>query len=182
MVQLVSKAELLWVVDHMEPVWTRELAAVVPIDQNSVYVRLRHLDRSALVDTQAADRQGRGRYRWVVTDAGRDRLAETDLPPATVVDFESYFAGRAASIDPVMILEALSVQEDTWHPSSDVYEALPFSKKGIRDNLHALREDGAVELDRGKTGTTYRWRLTDRGRRRLAEADETQVPEFVWVD
>ncbi|SEH58558.1 hypothetical protein SAMN05192561_10970 [Halopenitus malekzadehii] len=180
MVKLVEAAELLWVVDHLEPAVTREIANRLPIDQNTTYIRLRHLDRRKLVTHETAD-DGVGRYRWSLTAAGRNRLADASLPPADETDFEDHFAGRAAAIDPVMVLEALAVREDEWQPSGAVYDALPFSKPGIRNNLHALRESGAVELDPGGSGTAHHWRLTDAGRDRLAEADD-ETPEYVWVD
>ncbi|WP_280536837.1 hypothetical protein [Halopenitus sp. POP-27] len=181
MVKLVEAAELLWVVDHLEPALTREIADRLPIDQNTTYIRLRHFDRRKLVTHETAA-DGGGRYSWSLTAAGRNRLADAGLPPADETDFGDHFAGRAAAIDPVMVLEALAVREDEWQPSGAVYDALPFSKPGIRNNLHALREAGAVELDRGDAGRTHRWRLTEAGRDRLVDADDEETPEYVWVE
>ena len=181
MPQLVGEAELLWVLEHLEPASTSEIAARLPIGQNSTYVRLRHLDRSGLV-AAAATPADETRYQWSLTTAGRDQLAAADLPPAATTDFATYFEGRAASIDPVMILEALAVADREWLPSSAVYEALPFSKKGIRDNLHALAGAGDIELEEGEPGTAYRWRLTEAGRTRLTAADDGDSPEYAWLD
>lgn len=181
--RLVSKAELLWVVDAMSPASTGTIADVLPLDHNSVYVRLRHLARSGFLEATPPEEAPDNSYRWALTDAGRDRLAGADLPDVTTVDFETYFANRAMTIDPVMILEALSVEEGTWHTSGTVYDALPFSKAGIRNRLHELQEEGAVELDPGENGLAHRWRLTDAGRERLASADtaESDTREYQWL-
>jgi DNA-binding HxlR family transcriptional regulator len=179
--QLVSKAELLWVLDALEPALTSNLAPQLPIDQNSTYVRLRHLERVGLVAAEAI--QGdETTYRWSLTDLGREQLAAADLPAASTVDFGTYFAGRAASIDPVMVLEALAAPEHEWVASSAVYERLPFSKQGIQDNLHALVDAGDVELDPGSPGMSHHWRLTESGRTRLARATPGDSPEYAWLD
>jgi len=180
MPQLVGEAELLWVLGHLAPARTSDVAAHLPIGQNSAYVRLRYLDRNGLVAAESTD-DGAG-YRWSLTEAGDRRVAAADLPPAETVDFAAYFEGRTAAIDPAMVLEALAAPDREWLPSSAVYEALPFSKKGIRDNLHALAEAGAVELEEGGPGRAYRWRLTEAGRRRLAAAEDGTDPEYAWLE
>lgn len=167
----------------MSPASTGAIADVLPLDHNSVYVRLRHLARSGFLEATPPEETPDNSYRWALTDAGRDRLARADLPDASTADFETYFANRATTIDPAMILEALSVEEGDWHTSSTVYEALPFSKVAIRNRLHELQEEGAVELDPGGEGLAHRWRLTDAGRQRLATADsdERDSREYQWL-
>lgn len=171
MPRLVTKAELLWLVGHLEPTQTDAVTGHVPINLNSVYVRLRHLNRSGYLESERpTDTQGEP-HVWRLTDAGRDRAADTELPDAETADFEAHFAGRDTEMDPLMVLEALSAEEGEWHTSSVVHEALPFSKQGIRKRLHNLKDEGLLELDPGDPGLAHQWRLTDAGRERLAEAD-----------
>ena len=184
MKRLVSKAELLWLLDAIGPAETSDLAAILPINHNSVYVRLRHLKRSGYLEVDKETSTGPA-YEWALTDAGRERLVASELPDPTTVDFETYFANRAHEIDPLMILEVLSVQEEEWNSSSIVHEALPFTKPGIRKRLHKLEEEGALELNPGKPGLAHQWRLTDAGRQQLAEADDREAGgdrEYAWLD
>jgi predicted ArsR family transcriptional regulator len=185
MPQLVSEAELLWVVDYLEPASTSAIAVELPLGQNSAYVRLRYLDRRGLVAATPSP-EDESTYLWTCTEAGRTRLAAADLPAAATVAFEGYFAGRTASIEPAMVLEALAAPDREWLASSAVYDALPFSKKGIRDNLHALAEAGAVELEETGPGKAHRWRLTQTGRTRLAAAEhadaEADGSKYAWLD
>ncbi len=184
MVRLVSKAELLWVVDARAPIKTSAVAELLPITQNSVYVRLRHLKRSGYLHT-LQDSGRNATYEWDMTAAGRQRLADADLPDAESTDFEAYFANRDNTMDPLMILEALSVEDGEWHPSGVVYDALPFSKYGIRKRLHSLTEDGLLELQPNEASGPHHWRLTTAGQQRLANADAREAghsPEYTTVD
>lgn len=172
--RLVRDEELLWVLDVAEPALTREVAAELPLDQNSVYVRLRSLARRGYVDGELQTAQETQPYLWRLTDRGRDRVAQAGLPPATETDFAAHFAGRTAQIDETAVLDALAVHgTEGWVPSTTLYEALPYSKAGIRKKLHDLRESGLVELD-DERGQTHYWRLTDAGRARLDDEDRLE--------
>lgn len=177
--QLVTRAELLWVVDALGPAQTHAIAEVLPIDQNSAYVRLRHLKRSGSLESRHDERKG-WKYEWTVTDAGRQRIADADLPDAETTDFEAYFANRAGTIDPLMLLEALAVEEGEWHPSGVLYDALPFSKAGIRKRLRSMTDDGLVELDPSEHSEPHRWRVTEAGHQRLADAQPGDR-EYSWL-
>jgi len=168
---LVRDEELLWVLESVEPALTREVAAELPVDQNSAYVRLRSLARRGYVDGELQTARETQPYLWRLTDRGRDRVAQSGLPPAAETDFAAHFAGRTARIDETAVLDALAVHgTDEWVPSTTLYEALPFSKAGIRKKLHALRASGLVALD-DERGQTHYWRLTEAGRARLADED-----------
>jgi predicted ArsR family transcriptional regulator len=183
---LVRDTELLWVVEWLEPTRTRNIAPKLPIDQNSVYVRLRSLRRQGYVGGELLENEKTKPFRWELTDLGRTRVAEADLPPAAETDFEEYFSGRTNQIDPTMLLEELAVhgedEPDGWVPTSVLYPALPFSKVGIRNKLHLLQDDGLVDLDSGAPGKPHRWRVTSQGYERLEAAtdDDTAMP--IWVD
>ena len=176
---LVHETELLWVVEAVEPAATREIATHLPINQNSAYVRLRSLDRRGYLDRETTVEQHAQVSRWWLTDRGRERVAEGDLPPAAETDFEEYFSGRTHRIEPSVVLEELAVhgseEEGGWVPSSALYGALPFSKVGIRKKLHGLRDDGWVEQDTDREGRTHHWRLTEAGSARLEEADSVEA-------
>jgi predicted ArsR family transcriptional regulator len=176
---LVHETELLWVVETVEPAATREIATHLPINQNSAYVRLRSLDRRGYLDRETTVEQHAQVSRWWLTDRGRERVAEGDLPPAGETDFGEYFSGRTHRIEPSVVLEELAVhgseEKEGWVPSSALYGALPFSKVGIRKKLHGLRDEGWVEQDTDREGRTHHWRLTEAGSARLEEADSVEA-------
>ena len=168
---LVRDAELLWVLETVEPARTREVTSKLPLNQNSVYVRLRSLSRRGYVDSELLDHVRSKPYGWEVTDSGQETIAEADLPPAAETDFDEFFSERSRTMTTTMLLEELAAhgedQTGGWVPSSAIYSGLPFSKYGIRKKLHALTEDGLVELDDERQGQEYYWRVTKQGRKRL---------------
>jgi predicted ArsR family transcriptional regulator len=182
---LVYESELLWVLDAVAPAKTREVAPLLPIDQNSAYVRLRSLDRRGYVDRETEpDPDSSAASTWWLTDRGRDKVADADLPPAAETDFKEYFAGRTRTIDPTTVLEELAIHGTDagggWVPSSTLYDALPFSKYGIRKKLNALRDDDLVERTTDQGGRAHHWRLTDAGRDHLDTADTDDATQ-AWL-
>ena len=109
-------------------------------------------------------------YEWSLTDVGRDIVADADLPPIESVDLDEYFAGRTTSINPNTILHEIAIQDDEWVSSSVLYDALPYAKSTIRKRLRRFYDEGVV--DRDDSQVANQWRLTERGRTRLAEAEE----------
>lgn len=175
---LVSDAELCWVVAAFSPAQTPDVADVVPIKYNSVYVRLRSLKRRGYLNGDGGrkdDAADNVTTRWWLADAGDALIAEADLPPADETDFESYFSGQTKTLNRETLLQEVAAHDDEWVPSSVLYDPLPFSKYGIRKNLHALREGGLLDLDEGKNGNTHHWRITDDGRDVLAATDGSAV-------
>jgi predicted ArsR family transcriptional regulator len=173
---LVHEHELLWVLSAVEPAKTRDVAPLLPIDQNSAYVRLRSLDRRGYLDHEiTVDPTSSQTSTWWLTERGRERVADADLPPAEGTDFGEYFAGRTRTIDPGSMLEELAVhgteRDGGWVPSPALYDALPFSKMGIRKKLNNLREDGLVERATDRGGRSHHWRLTDAGAEFLEDTD-----------
>jgi predicted ArsR family transcriptional regulator len=180
MPSLVYEDELLWVLSTVEPARTRDVAAHLPIDQNSAYVRLRSLDRRGYVDRETtSEPEGSRTSTWWLTDRGRERVADADLPPAGETEFEAYFSGRAHTIDPTTMLEELAVhgseEAEGWVASPVLYDALPFSKVGIRKKLDSLREEGLVERATDRGGRSHHWRLTDAGATYLEEAEAAEA-------
>ena len=179
--RLVRDAELLWVLDAKAPALTSDIETALPIARNSVYVRLHSLERRGDVTGEGLEDKSHQPSRWELTDRGRAELADADLPPAPDTDFEDFFAGRSARIEPTMLLKQLAAHEDDsgdeWVPSTALYD-LPFSKNGIRQNLHSLREEGLVAHKETKPGNTNYWRVTEQGYEQLSErtdAESTQA-------
>ena len=182
---LVRKVEFVWLVDAFEPAKTSDLGEILPIDDRSAYFRLRHLYRSGYLNRSEASEGHTQSYAWSLTKEGREWLIEQDMPDIEDIDLDEYFSGRTDKINPLSILEAFAAKDGEWHRSSVAYEALPFTKQGIRYNLHKLHEQGDLELDANENGYSYRWRLTEQGRSRLAEAKENEtenIGEYIWLD
>jgi predicted ArsR family transcriptional regulator len=186
---LVHEAELLWVTGAVEPATTREVAEHLPLDRQSAYVRLRSLARQGRV-TRNRPESGRdpgGSSRWSLTARGREQVAGADLPPAEETEFQEYFEGRTYQIDTGMFLDELAVQGEEhaaeaasdeteaadvgWVSMSAFSEAMSFDRSTIRNHLHELREEGFVERDTERASHVHYWRLTDRGRARVTDAD-----------
>lgn len=185
MPHLVRKVELVWLVDSFEPATIADFKEFLPIQHNSIYVRLRHLHRSGYLDVRTEGRGTREGYEWSVTEGGRQWLAAQNMPDVESVDLDEYFAGRADSINPLSILEEFALEDGEWQKADSVYDALPFTKNGIRKVLHNLNEQGDLEVNKRGNGYAYRWRLTEQGRERLTTADESERDdsgEYVWID
>lgn len=163
---LVTDEEFCWVLQSVAPTLTADLAAQLPTSDKAVYMRLRRFDGSYVTHTAINAKT----YEWSLTDAGRKFVADADLPPIESVDLDEYFAGRTTSINPNTILHEIAIQDGKWVSSSALYDALPYAKSTIRKRLRRFYDEGVV--DRDDSQRTNQWRLTDRGRTQLAEADE----------
>lgn len=170
---LITEAEFCWVLEWVEPAETAELAEHLPTSKKGVYMRLRRFD-GAYVTHEAVHSQ---KYRWSLTDTGREIVADADLPPIEDVDLEEYFGGRTTSLNPNTILHEIAIREvDTeWVPTPELYDALPYAKSTIRVRLSNMYDDGIVDrsVDPDDSQQTNRWQLTDAGRAQLADADDT---------
>ncbi|OYR68946.1 hypothetical protein DJ71_21330 [Halorubrum sp. E3] len=185
MPHLVRKVELIWLVDAFEPAKTADLREYLPIDHRSIYLRLRSLYRSGYLDQANVERANVEGYDWSLTDAGRKWLATQDVPDVETVNLHEYFAGRTDRVNPLSILEAFALEDGEWHQTKVAYDALPFTKQGVRYHLHKLNERGDLELDDQPNGHPYRWRLTDQGRDRIRNADDSGTDpdgEYIWLD
>ena len=163
---LVTEEEFCWVLQSVEPTTTADLAEYLPTSDKGVYMRLRRFDGSYVTHTTVDVNT----HEWSLTDTGRSIVSNADLPSIESVDLEEYFAGRTTSINPNAILHEIAIQDGEWVSSSVLYDALPYAKSTIRKRLRQFYNEGTV--DRDDTQFTNHWRLTDRGRAKLDEADE----------
>jgi DNA-binding MarR family transcriptional regulator len=163
---LVTDEEFCWVLQSVEPTLTAALATHLPTSDKGVYMRLRRFDGSYVTHTAVDEKT----YRWSLTEAGRTLVANAELPPIESVDLDEYFAGRTTSINPNAILHEVAIQDGEWVSSSVLYDALPYAKSTIRKRLRQFYDDGLV--DRDESQLANQWRLTERGRTRLAEAED----------
>lgn len=147
---------------------TRELAAVLPISKKGVYMRLKRFDGTYVSHTGDPTNA----YEWRLTDDGKTVAADADLPPIETVDLDEHFAGRSTSINPNAILYEIAVHDNEWVPTSPLYDALPYAKSTLRSRLRRFSDNG--ELERDASAKTNRWRLTDAGCNRLADAAEVK--------
>lgn len=175
---LVTDAELVWVLESFGRAGKSAVAETVPLSPTSVYVRLRSLERRGCV-TRSASR-GPVEATWSVTERGRALVADAGLPPVAETDLVGHFAGRRATIDSREVLAAVAelggaADPAGWVRSSEVCAAVPYSTGAIRGRLLKLREAGLVKRD--ASGRTHRWRVTERGRARLADAAAPDRPE-----
>lgn len=68
-------------------------------------------------------------------------------------------------------------------PTPTLSEQIDFSKSTVRNHLHGLEADGFIEKD--DYYKAHKWRLTDAGYERLADADETLNAEdgiYIWKE
>lgn len=163
---LVRDNEFCWVLESIEPARTSTLAEYLPTSDKGVYMRLRRFDGSYVTHTVADGNI----YEWTLTDSGRDIVENADLPSIESVDLDEYFAGRATSINPNAILHEIAIQDGDWVSSTTLYDALPYAKSTIRKRLREFYHEGTVNRDDSQF--TNHWRLTDRGRGQLDDAEE----------
>mgnify|MGYP002761361930 FL=1 len=165
---LVTESEFCWVLEWLEPATTRELAEVLPTSNKGVYMRLKRFDGTYVSHTGDLTNT----YEWSLTDEGKAVAGDADLPPIETVDLDEYFAGRSTSINPNAILYEIAIYDDEWVPTSPLYDALPYAKSTLRRRLRRFSDKG--ELERDASAKTNRWRLTDAGCNRLADAEEVK--------
>jgi predicted ArsR family transcriptional regulator len=173
-----------------------ELAVAVPFARKTIRSHLQDLRDAGVVerDTERASHL----HYWRLTDRGRARVTSADVQPYGTDGgdgaAETTAAGRP-TLDDDRLLATLAVEgadpaateafgqagidetgatqaeDGGWVPSTALYDALPFSKMGIREKLHRLKEAGLVEHDPDRGGQEHYWRLTDAGHERLADGD-----------
>jgi predicted ArsR family transcriptional regulator len=169
---LVTEPELLWVLDSLEEAPTsRDVAECLPIDRIAVHLRLQHLKKEGYLD---AEQEG-GVYHWSLTERGTESLTDGDLPPADTTDFSAYFADRTNTLNPVNVLAAVARQDNEWVRVSAAAEQFDFSNAAVRKRLKALKADGFVDED--DQHNAHRWRITEAGHERLADAEEALTAE-----
>ena len=165
---MIRDAELLWLVDEMEPVLTSDVADALPIVQKQVYIRLRSLARRDFVTQRLAKERSRTAL-WELTAKGRSELTAADLPPARETDFRQHFAGRSRGFDPINVLVTIddkAATADDWVPSTALYGDLPVAVNTVREKLKALHDRGLIACD--ERGRSKYWQITEQGRERLA--------------
>jgi len=181
---------------------TPTITAAVPFNPSTVRTHLHQLTDQGLLDLDS-NRVSAANY-WRLTEQGQDRLATMDAVPYSEPD-ETAPATDTRRVDHDRLLAEVACQalaappasvsaettvtdgsgppatETGWVPSTALYDALPFSKVGIRDKLHSLKAEGYVEQDTERGGQEHYWRLTQAGLDRLADAEPDEAQSLIWL-
>lgn len=174
---LVTEYELLWIIDALGDPITSEIAEYLPINNKSVYVRLRSLNYKGYIGY--ADLDGVNGYQWSLTERGIAELETAELPLFDETNLGEYFAGRSAEMHPDLVLSTIARAEDEWVTTSYLFDQIDFSKTAIRERLYDL--DDANHVDKDDSQNTHRWRVTEAGYERLTSSDETPDSDDIYI-
>ncbi|QPV63624.1 hypothetical protein I7X12_03050 [Halosimplex litoreum] len=83
-----------------------------------------------------------------LTDAGRARLADADLPEPGPVTVAEYFADydTPTDVEPWDVLETLVALGEGWRPTPEIDADYEITRTNIRRHLHTLVDAGYADV------------------------------------
>jgi hypothetical protein len=166
--KLVSDVEVLWVVAAHEPATISGVAELLPIAYHTTKTRLRTLGKRGDMVRDDSTRP----YTHELTERGRDRVRETDLPEPTPEAVVTYFEdteGERGETPPADILAAMASLDGEWHETETVISVGPLKKHATLPKLNDLVDAGHVERREGAGPYPDEWRVTEAGHAALAD-------------